>query len=269
MIFRYLKEVITQVWQNRVRMLRIVWFDIKIENRNLYLGTLWKIIAPLIQLGIFWFAFGIGIRGGAPIDGIPFLAWLLAGLVPWSFISRGITSGATSISSKAGVIFKIKYPVATIPIGTILMTLYDNLIMLGIMTIIYLLHGIFPSLYWLNLVYYNIFIFAFLASLALVTSVIVQLAKDFGRLISSLLQLLMFFTPIFWQEGYIPEWARPVFAMNPVRYVVNGYRRALLFQGNFYERPLPMAFFWGMTLGLLILGCQLQRKYATRLIDWM
>jgi len=269
MMFQSLRAVTTEIWENRIRMLRIVRFDVKIENRNLYLGTLWKIIAPLIQLGTFWFVFGIGIRGGAPVDGVPFLAWLLAGLVPWLFISRGITAGSRSISNKAGMIFKIKYPVSTIPVSAILAAFYDNLIMLSIMVIIFLFHGIMPNFHWLNLIYYNVFMFVFLSSLALVTSVVVQLAKDFGNLISSLLQLLQFLTPILWQEGHIPEWARPIFVMNPVRYVVNGYRRSLLFQGNFYERPLTMAFFWGMAFGLLLLGCWLQRKYATRLVDWM
>ena len=269
MIFQSLYEVTSEIWQNRMRMLRIVWFDIKIENRNLYLGTLWKILAPLIQLGIFWVVFGIGIRAGAPVDGFPFLVWLLAGLVPWFFISRGIIMGAMSISGKAYMIFKIKYPVSTVPVGAIIISLYDNLIMLVIMAIIFVFNGILPSLFWFNLVYYNVYIFIFLSSLALMTSVLVQLAKDFGRLISSLLQLLFFLTPILWQEGNLPRWARPLFVLNPVRYVVNGYRYALLYQVNFWERPLLLAFFWGMVLLMLLIGCWLQRKYATRFVDWM
>lgn len=250
-------------------MLRIVRFDIRIENRNFYLGTLWKIITPLIQLGTFWLVFGIGIRGGAPIDGFPFLVWLLAGLVPWFFISRGIASGAMSISAKSAMVFKIKYPMATLPTGAIIMCLYDSLLMLGIMTIIYMFHGIYPSLYWLNLVYYMIFIFAFLVSLALVTSVIVQLAKDFGRLITSMLQLLFFLTPILWQEGNIPDWARPIFIVNPVRYVVTGYRYALLYDSHFFERPRLIIAFWSMVALIFLLGCFLHRKYATRFVDWM
>lgn len=269
MIFRSVYDVLREIWQNRIRMIRIVFFDIKIENRNFYLGTLWKIISPLIQLGTFWFVFGIGIRGGEPVDGYPFLIWMMAGLIPWFFISRGISLGAMSISSKAAMIFKIKYPIATVPVGTILMCLYDSIIMIGIMTLIFLFHGIFPTLYWFNLIYYLIFTFVFLSALALVTSVIVQLAKDFGRLITSLLQLLFFLTPILWQERNIPSWARPIFVINPVRYIVNGHRYALLYETNFYERPLLIMFFWGMAFSILIIGCFLQKKYATRFVDWM
>ena len=269
MILRSAKEVLCEIWVNRARMMRIARFDIKKENRNLYLGTLWKIISPLIQLGTFWLVFGIGIRGGEPVDGIPFLVWLLTGLVPWFFIRQGIASGALSISGKASLVFKIKYPISTVPVGAILICLYDSMIMLVILTIIYAFHGIFPNLHWLNLIYYIVYIFAFLVSLALVTSVIVQLAKDFGHLITSLLQLLFFLTPIFWQENNVPEWARMFFIVNPVRYVVNGYRYALLYGVNFYERPGLMIFFWSIVVLLFLAGCAMQRKYATRFVDWM
>lgn len=269
MILRSTRETLNEMWTNRARMMRIVRFDIKIENRSFYLGTLWKIIAPLIQLGTFWFVFGIGIRGGSPIDGFPFLVWLLTGLVPWFFISRGITTGAMSISNKASMIFKIKYPVSTVPIGAIIICLYDSFVMLGIMLIIFLAHGITPTIYWLNIVYYMIFSFFLLAALAMVTSVVVQLAKDFGRLITSLLQLLFFLTPILWQEGNVPEWARPLFIMNPVRYIVTGYRYALLYERHFFERPLLIISFCIMVMVIFMFGCFLQRKYATRFVDWM
>ena len=269
MILSPTKEILSEIWMHRVRMLRVAWFDIKIENRNLYLGALWKIISPLIQLGAFWLVFGIGIRGGAPVDGVPFFIWMLAGFVPWILISQGITSGANSITSKANMIFKIKYPIPIVPVGAILRCLFDFMFMLAIMTVIYLFHGMRPVLYWLNLIYYIFFIFVFLTSLAMVLSVVVRLAKDFGKLINSLLRMLFFLTPILWQERNIPTWARPLFMANPVRYVVTGFRYSLLFQSNFYNRPLLIAFFWGVTIILLLLGCYLQKKYATRFVDWM
>jgi len=269
MILRSTAEVLSEIWVNRVRMLRIIRYDIKIENRNFYLGTLWKIITPLIQLGTFWLVFGIGIRGGAPVHDHPFLIWMLAGLVPWLFFSRGISTGAMSITAKAGMIFKIKYPVSTVPVSAVIICIYDGLIMIGIMVVIFAFHGVFPNLYWLNILYYLAFIFAFLSSLALVMSVIVQLARDFGHLINSLLQMLFFLTPILWLEDNVPAWARPIFVANPVRYVVNGFRYALLYQESFYVRPLLVAFFWGMTLCVLMLGCYLQKKYSTRFVDWM
>ena len=262
-------DVLREAWLNRKRTLRVVRYDIKIENRSFYLGTFWKVLSPLIQIGTFWLIFGLGIRGGSPVDGFPFLLWMLAGIVPWFFISRGITTGSTSINAKAGIIFKIKYPIPTVPIGAVLHSLYDHVILLIIMAITFFAHGYYPTIHWLNLIYYVSFAFVFLVALAMITSVIVRLAPDFGRLIASLLQMLFFLTPILWQETYLPPWIMRVFSANPVRYIVNGFRNSLLYQNNFYEFPWRIAFFWPVTVVVLAVGCWLQRKYSHRFVDWM
>lgn len=262
-------EVLNEVWKNRSRMLRVVWYDIKIETRSLYFGVLWKVLSPSIQVGTFWLVFGVGIRGGAPVDGIPFLVWLLAGLIPWFFISRGITAGSSSISSKSNVVFKIKYPISTVPVGSIIHCLYDHMILLVIMTLVFSFHGFEPNVHWLNLVYYVSFAFVFLVSLSFILSVLVRLASDFGRLIAALLQMLFFLTPILWQETYLPQWALRILSANPVRYVVLGFRGSLLYQYNFFDFPWRIAFFWPMVFVLLAVGCWLQRKYSHRFVDWM
>ena len=269
MIFRSAYDIVREVWMHRKRMLRIVAYDIRIENRSLYLGTLWKILTPLIQIGTFWFVFGVGIRGGEPVDGLPFLVWLLAGLIPWFLFSRAISNGASSIRSKAMLILKIKYPIATVPVGAIIICLYDHFIMLVILVAVFFFHGVFPSLYWLNLIYYIFFSFMFLTALSMVFSVLVMLAQDLNHLINSLLQALFFFTPILWSDGGLPPWLRNILAANPVRYVVTGFRGSLLYQLNFFSRPGLMAFFWGMTLCLFLLGCYMQKKYANRFVDWL
>ena len=264
-----LLEVINEIWQNRHRMIRVVIFDIKIENRSLYLGTLWKILTPFFQIATFWLIFGLGIRGGVPIDDFPFFVWLLAGIVPWFFISRGIMSGSSSITRKAGIIFKIKYPISTVPVGEVIHSLYDHLIILIIMTVIFFFYGLYPSIYWLNLIYYIFFTFVFLTAVTMILSVVVRLAPDFERFLGSLLQMMFFLTPILWQETYLPPWVLRIFSANPIRYIVMGFRNSLLYQANFFDFPWRIAFFWPMTIALFIFGCWLQRKFAHRFVDWM
>jgi len=261
-------HVINEIWTNRKRMLRIVRYDIKIESRSAYLGSLWEFIVPLIQIGTFWLVFGIGIRGGEPINGTPFILWLLAGLVPWFFFNRGITGGSSSIVDKAGVIFKIKYPISTVPIGAVLRCLYTHVIFIGILLIIFLFYGMRPEIYWLSLVYYILFTTFFLSALAMVSSVIVRLATDFKPLIASLMQILFFLTPIVWHENYLPNWVLRIFSANPVRYVVMGFRGSLLEQNHFFEFPWRIAFFWSVTFVLFIFGCWLQKKFSHRFVDW-
>jgi teichoic acid transport system permease protein len=268
-MFTSIQVISGEIWKNRARMMRVIGYDIKIENRGFYLGTLWKIITPLIQISVYWFVFGIGIRGGSPIDGYPFLIWMLAGLVPWFFMRSAISMGAKSILAKSGMLFKIKYPLATVPVGSVLMCMYDHVIMLGIATIVFAIYGIFPNLYWLNILYYIVFAGVFFASLAMILSVIVMLAQDFQNLINSMLLALFFLTPIVWQDNNLPAWVRFILSLNPILYVVNGFRDSIIYQVNFYEHPKRILFFWCVALILFSLGCTMQKKFSNRFIDWM
>lgn len=261
--------VLAEIWKNRHRMLRVVWFDIKIENRSLYLGTLWKVLTPFLQIATFWLVFGLGIRGGAPVDGFPFFIWLLAGITPWFFISRAISTGSLSINAKAGTIFKIKYPISTVPVGAVIHSLYDHLILIVILAAVLMINGIMPDLHWFNLLYYISYSVVMLVAVTMVLSVIVRLAPDFSRLIPPVLQMIFFLTPILWQETYMPSWVLTILSASPVRYIVMGFRGSLLYGANFFDFPSRIAFFWSTTLVLLVFGCWLQKKFAHRFVDWM
>ena len=250
-------------------MLRIVSFDVKIENRDFYLGTAWRVLTPLIRIAVFWLVFGLGIRGGAPVDGFPFLVWLLAGLIPWFFINSAISQGASSIRAKAGLILKVKYPISTVPVASVIKSIYEHGIMLVIMAAVFLVHGIRPSLHWLNLVYYMVFSFVFLVSLTMVFSVLVMLAQDLANLINSLLNMLFFLTPILWTDDGLPGGVRRILALNPVRYIVVGFRDSLLYKSDFFMDIQSILFFWAQALCLLLAGCWMQKKYSRRFIDWM
>ena len=58
-------------------------FQIKISNHNNYLGIAWELLNPALQIMVYWLVFGLGIRSNNPIDGVPFVLWLLVGISMW------------------------------------------------------------------------------------------------------------------------------------------------------------------------------------------
>lgn len=52
-------------------MKRLAEFELKITNQNNYLGTAWELINPALQIGIYWFVFGLGFRSNRLIEDIP------------------------------------------------------------------------------------------------------------------------------------------------------------------------------------------------------
>lgn len=266
-LFKKVITIIHEILSHFVMMYRIARYDYKLANKDTYLGKIWSILTPLLQIGTYWLVFGVGIRSGRDIDGHPFLLWMLCGLVPWFFVSHCITKGATSIYSKASTITEMKYPIATVPIGAVIVGLIEQVVVLFIFFFILLLHGYYPTVYYLNLLYYVVYNCIFLSALSLITSVLTMLARDFEKMLSSMVRLLFYLTPILWSMHGMPEIYQDILKFNPILYVVNGFRDSILYEINFWERPLHMAFFWALNLVLLVWGCDLQYKYRKKFKD--
>ncbi|MFI3226598.1 MAG: ABC transporter permease [Clostridia bacterium] len=263
------KEVINEIRENCQRIIRISLFDYKLLNKDSYLGAGWNLLNPLIQIGTYWFVFGIGIRSGSPVNGHPFLIWMLCGLIPWFFISTCITQGASSIYAKARLMLTLKYPISTMPLSTILVAFYQHIAVLGILVLLLFVHGYFTNLYWINILYYFVYEFAFLVSLAMVTSVLTMIARDFQKLINSLIRLLFYLTPILWTIENLPITVQKIFQLNPVLYIVSGFRDSLLYDISIFEHLDKMVFFWILNLILFAIGCKLQVKFRDKFIDML
>lgn len=260
-------EIVTEIFTNRAIILRMAAFDYKLENKDTYLGKIWALFTPLIQIGTYWLVFGIGLRSGRDVDGYPYLAWMLIGLIPWFFIKDCIVNGANAIYSKIGLIEKMKFPVSTIPISKILQELYSFFVMLIIMVVILLCLGLRPDLYWLNLTYYIIYSIVFLTSISLITSVITMVARDFYKLLNSLIRLLFYVTPILWVMDNMPQIYQTIMEYNPIYYVVKGFRESILYDLMFYHEMRMVVIMWGVNIVLFAAGCVLQSKFKNKFID--
>lgn len=266
-LFQKVIFILKEIISNFGMLCRIAKYDYKLMNKDAYLGKLWSILTPLLQIGTYWLVFGMGIRGGREMDGHPFILWMLCGLVPWFFINHSITKGANSIYSKSATVTKMKYPIATVPIGVIVTGLMEHLMVLLILFVTLIVYGYYPTLHYLNLIYYMVYNIVFLSALALITSVLTMLARDFEKALASIIRLLFYITPILWSMGDMPDIYQNILSFNPVLYVVNGFRDSILYGVDFWEHPWKMLFFWLLNICLLVFGCDLQYKYRKKFND--
>lgn len=260
-------SIVKEIWTNRFMMLRVAMFDYRLRNKDSYLGRVWEILTPLIQIGTYWFVFGIGMRQGRDVDGYPYLLWMLSGLIPWFCISASIIKGANSIFTKAATITKLNYPIATVPIGVIITEGFEFAFTLVILEVVFLFHGYLPNWGYLNLIYYTIYMFSFLASLALITSVCTMVARDFQKLLSSLIRFLFYLTPILWDMKKMPELFQMIVGVSPLYYVIRGFRDSLLYDVPFYSHRTSIVIEWGIVVVLFVFGCYLQEKFRNRFRD--
>src|SRR5690606_14631732 len=115
---------------------RLALYEIKIANKNNYLGLAWELINPAIQIFIYWFIFGFGIRERQPIEGDPFFPWMLSGIVIWFFFNPSIIEGSKSIFQRVKMLSKMNFPMSLIPNIIIFSKFYSHIGLLVIVMIL-------------------------------------------------------------------------------------------------------------------------------------
>lgn len=264
-VFNILKDQVTHF----PLIVRLAIYEIKGKYQMHYLGILWQFLNPFIQVCVYWFVFGIGLRSGKPVGDTPFLIYLLLGLIPWFFISPTIVQGSNSIYSKINLVSKMKFPVNVLPTIIIVGNTFNFLIMLMILIVICYLYGVEFSVYLLQLPYYILCMYAFIYSVTILTSTISTLIRDFQLLIQSTMRLFFFMTPIFWSMDNFSEKYKTLIELNPFTYIVNGFRDSFLTGDWFYEDWSYMFYFWSLTFLLLFVGSIIHNNFKNKFVDYL
>lgn len=196
-LVRIVKEQVTSF----PLILRLASYETKSQYQMNYLGVLWQFLNPLIQMLAYWFVFGMGIRNSKPvitgIGEVPFIVWMLAGLIPWFFISPTILDGSNSVFKRINMVAKMNFPISSLPSVVIASNLFSYFVMMGVYVIVLLASGVYPSLHWIQYIYYLICMIVFMFSFSLFNSTISVLVRDYQFLLQAVTRLLFFLLPIF------------------------------------------------------------------------
>ncbi|QHT48036.1 ABC transporter permease [Bacillus sp. SB49] len=252
---------------------RLSIFQMKSNNSNHYLGMAWEIINPIIQLLIYWFVFGIGIRGGEDVNGVPFVYWLSIGMFVWFFFNAAAMNGSRSIHSRLNLISKMNFPVSAIPSFVILSSFYQHLFLGTFLTIIYIIFAGGISIYFIQLPYYMFALVSFIFAFALIFSTLTTVVRDIQTGLRSVIRMLLYLTPILWTTDSLPESMKnlveTILKINPLYYIVEGYRDAFIGGRWFFEDVGYTLYFWTLVICMLIVGASLHMKFKKHFVDYL
>jgi teichoic acid transport system permease protein len=266
---RFVLQIIRDIVKNYHLIYRLATYDIKNKYQMHYLGILWQILNPAIQIGIYWTIFGLGIRGGRPVDGVPFFIYLIVGLIPWNFISPGIIQGSNSIYSRVNMVSKMNFPVSILPTITIFSNLFGFLIMLAMLGLGLIVYGINPGIYLLQLPYYILAMIVFIFSVTMLTSTISIIIRDFQLMLQPIMRMMLYFLPILWDTSNLPQVIQTIFKLNPIYYLIEGFRKTFLKHEWFFADLTYTIYFWSVTLLVLLIGAVVHNKFKHKFIDFL
>ena len=262
-------QVIKEQVSNMHLIFRLAAYETKSKNQMNYLGILWQFLNPLLQVAIYWFVFGLGIRQGTPVGDTPFFVWFLIGLIPWFFISPSIVQGSNSVYAKVNLVSKMKFPVSVLPTITIVSNAFNYLIMMLFLGILLFVYQINPGIYMIQLLYFLVCLFMFLFAFTLLSSTISIIVRDFQIAIQSVVRMMFFLLPILWDTNQLDPFYQTILKINPIYYIIEGFRDTLLGRQWFFEDITYTIYFWSITILILIIGAIVHVKFRDRFVDYL
>lgn len=252
----------------RQQIFKLAKADLVKTYRGAALGWAWAIIKPAVTIFVYWFAFEIGLRAGKDVNGYPFFLWLIAGLIPWFYINDMLTQGTDSIRKYSYLVTKMKFPVSTIPTFVSISKLMIHLILLAIVIVIFMAMGYKIDVYILQLPFFILLNFIFFTAFSLFASLLASMSKDFANLVKSFITAVFWLSGVLWNVNTLKVgWLKKLLMLNPVTYIVEGYRNCFINKVWFWEEPKKLMYFAIVLVVMLLMALWAYRKLRREIPD--
>lgn len=279
---RRFKCFLSWVLKERKRMtkkkqLELIWKLAKNDFKNRFSGSafgiVWAFAHPVVTVLLYWLVFDkvMGAKAALLKSGIdaPYVIWLTAGLVPWFYFSEALNNGTTSLMEYSYLVKKVVFKIEVIPMIKIVAALFTHLFFVVFMMFMHVILGGSIDIYFIQLIYYSFALVLFVLALSYFTSAVAVFFKDLLQIINIGLQVGMWATPILWNFSNISEHPVVIFILklNPIYYIVNGYRSAMFEDKWFWQEPGLTVYFWAVTAILFLVNKRVFNKLRIHFAD--
>lgn len=264
--FQYWKDI----WRYKELAFNFAKRDVTVRYKQTLVGFGWAIISPVVNMIIMTFIFG-NVAGLASEGDVPYSIMVYAGIIPWSLLSKGISCGAGTFISNAGIMQKVYFPRILSPIGSMMAGLVDSLVsfavLLVLMVIFFFTNGFVPS------------IRIFLAPLVLIWIIILGLFaglflsafnirwRDLNQALPFLLSIGQYASPVAYSvsENFGDKPWLPLYCINPAVGVIETFKWTIIDSMEFNTLAFFIALGW--TAIFVPLGIKFFKKAERTFVD--
>jgi len=254
-----IKRFAGNIFQKKSAIFELAKRDFQAQSKATYLGIVWGYIQPLTYILLLVLVFSIGLRVN-PGGKVPFAVYLITGMIAWQFFSNTLSTLTNVVKSHSFLVKKGDFSLSILHIARILSSLIPHLILIIVAIITGWCYGLMPGIYTMQIVYYLVAMFFLLLGLGWITSSTSIFVQDISNIIYIFIQFGFWLTPIIWNIDRIPQKYRWFIKMNPMNYIVSGYRDSIIYKIPFWEKPYETLYFWAFTFLTLLIGVTVFRK---------
>ena len=248
------KGFLREIYTKRELLLELAKRDFQQQYMGSYLGFIWVFLQPLLFISVLYLIFSFGLKSGGNVGDVPFVVFLITGMIAWFHMAENFSAMANSISQHAFLLKKVDFRLSLLPIVKLMSSFIPHVFFILIAFIIAFINEIYLSAYAIQIVYYYFSMIMLLLGMGWITSATKIFISDISKIVSLLVSFGFWLTPIFWDINKVPSQYQWIVKINPASYIVQGYRDSVITHVWFWERPYETLYFWSITIFVLIVG---------------
>lgn len=254
---------LAELWAYRDLALLLIWRNIVGKYRQSLIGVGWVLIRPIVTTLIFTFIFG----SVAKLDsqGAPYAMFCFAALLPWTFFMGSVTGAAASVVGGRGLITKVYFPRLILPVVAVFSIFIDFIVQIGLLALMMIYFQVPPTFKLIVLIPFTLFATVSAFAVGIWFTALNVKFRDIAHGIPFIMQSWMWLTPVVYATSAIPEYLMPIYALNPMVHVIDGFRWGIL--GLTPPDPVMLTVSAGLMCCVLISGLTYFRKVETTFAD--
>ncbi len=256
---------VASLWIHRRTLRFLARHDLRKGYAGTAGGVAWSLVTPLITILIFSAIFSYGIR--LPLGKAPYIYGFAAAYVPWLLLSTSLTGATGSLIDHRYLIKRVVFPIEIIPADPLLVHSLPHAMLLTLVAAACFTGGYGHSPEILFIIYFYVCAAVLAISAGLFLAGLAVVIRDVQQVLPSFLNVLFWITPIAWAGSTLPPAGRTLLALNPVSYVVSGYRYALM--PKVFPPPgrFEAAAFWSLSMVMLLTASACFRRLRAHFWD--
>jgi lipopolysaccharide transport system permease protein len=213
------------LWRYRELLYFLAWRDLAVRYKQTAIGVAWALLRPALTMMVFvLFRRLMGVERGA----VPDVVFVLAAVLPWQFFSSALSEAANSLIVNTNLISKVYFPRLIVPASAIATSLADLVITIGLLAVVMAWVGFVPSWHLIALPLFVALVFALAMGIGVFMAALNAKYRDFRYVVPFIVQVGLFISPIAFSSTAVPARWRPLYMLNPLAGIIDGFRWSIL-----------------------------------------
>ena len=219
---------LADLWMHRELLFSLTQREIVSRYKQTFFGLGWSLLQPILQTIVYTIAFSLVLKTPSA-EGIPYPIFVFANLTLWTYFSTTTVNAMNSLRSNTALITKVSFPREVIPMASILSGLFDFAVSFVALLLLNLFFGFVPNIKFIYIPAILLVEVLFILDLALILSVFTVVRRDLTYIVTFLITLYMFLTPVFFTIQALPQAIQDFYYVNPMGAIIDAYKNVIFY----------------------------------------